>query len=366
MADHERYDWLALRQEEAIDPQRAIIDPHHHLWGRDGSTYLAPELLADTRASHNITHTVFVECSAGYDEAATAELAPVGETRFVAEQAIETDRLGGPPIAAIIGHADLSLGAAVEPVLRAHDEAGSGLFRGVRHGTNWSRHADVKNGHHQPREHLLREPSFRAGVAKLAELGFSFDAWLYFDQITEVAELARAVPDCTIVLDHLGGPLGIGPYANDRAEMVAVWRRGIVDVATCPNVVLKVGGLGMEHYFGTPWVSRPTPPSSEEVAMYWNDMVHFAVDTFGPSRCMFESNFPVDRQTVPYTVLWNAFQILAERYSNAEQDDLFVGAAARAYRLEIARIGRARSSKAAQLVGLPEDLSTYSLGPLDG
>lgn len=331
MVSYERHEWLARRVEIAIDPDRPIIDPHHHLWDRSGSTYLAAELTADTAASHNITHTVFVECNSAYDQLSTTKLSPVGETRFVAQQASEAKQLGGANIGAIVGHADLALGRGVEDVLAAHAEAGLGLFRGVRHGTNWSRHDNVKNGHHNPSQYLLGDPAFRAGISTLGEMGFSFDAWLYFDQITELADLARDVPECTMVLDHLGGPLGIGPHATARAEMAEVWRDGITDVATCDNVVLKVGGLGMEHYFGTPWSEQGAPPSSEEVAAYWNDTVHFAIDAFGPSRCMFESNFPVDRQTLPYTALWNAFQILATPYSAAEQDELFVGTASRSY-----------------------------------
>ena len=264
---------------------------------------------------------------------ADAALAPVGETRFVAAQAAEAHRLGGPEIAGIVGHVDLTLGTGVTEVLAEHEAQGAGLFRGVRHGTNWSPHPNVKNGHHQPGPELLGSPDFRSGVAQLGAMGYSFDAWLYFDQMHELAELAQAVPECEIVLDHLGGPLGIGPHASQRAEMAAAWRNGIVAVAACQNISLKVGGLGMEHYFGTPWAARPKPPSSDEVAVYWNDMVHFAIDTFGPDRCMFESNFPVDRQTLPYTVLWNAFEQLAEPYSATEQHDLFWGTADRVYRL---------------------------------
>lgn len=333
MASYERHDWLTKRVETAIDSDRAIVDPHHHLWDRADSTYLAPELLADTGSTHNVTHTVFVECSAEYDVDADAELAPVGETRFVTQQAATVAEAGGTPIAAIVGHADMMLGVGVEAVLAAHVEAGGGLFRGVRHGTNWSQHGDVKNGHHDPGPEQLAHSDFRAGIAKLASMALSFDAWLYFDQIPELAALAQAVPECTIILDHLGGPLGIGPHAAARNEMVEVWRYGIAAAAKCDNVVLKVGGLGMEHYFGTPWAELEAPPSSEEVAAWWNDMVHFAIDSFGPARCMFESNFPVDRQTMPYTVLWNAFQILGDRYSAAEQDDLFAGTATRTYRL---------------------------------
>lgn len=335
MADYDRHEWLAKRIEPAIDPTRQIIDAHHHLWDRNKSMYLVEQLHDDTSAGHQITHTVFVECSANYDQDAVAALAPVGETRFVADQAAQAKTRAGSAIGAIVSHADLTLGAAVGEVLAAHEEAGAGLFRGVRHGTNWSPHPDVKIGHHRPTQHLLADRSFRDGVAVLAEMGFSFDAWLYFDQLRELADLAHAMPECSIVLDHLGGPLGIGPHATQRDDMLAVWRSGLQAVAACPNVVLKVGGLGMEHYFGTDWAAQAVPPSSEQVAAHWHDMVRFAIDTFSPSRCMFESNFPVDRQTVPYTVLWNGFQILADTYSEAEQHELFFATAARSYAIDV-------------------------------
>lgn len=334
MGIYDRPEWTALRVEQAIDPLRPIIDPHHHLWDRPDSRYLAPELLADTGASHNIVQTVFVECSAEYDDSASPQLAPVGETRFVLDQARQAEQLGGARIGAIVSHADLTMGPALEDALHAHDEAGAGLFRGVRHGTNWSPHDSVKNGHHGPQQGQMAEAGFRQGVATLGELGFSFDAWLYFDQLAELADLALAVPQTTIIVNHLGGPLGIGPHAGaGRLAMLETWLGGITKAAACPNVVLKVGGLGMEHYFGTPWAALPSPPSSDIVAIWWSEVVHAAIGAFGPDRCMFESNFPVDRQTLPYTVLWNAFQILADRYSDTEQQALFHDTAARAYRL---------------------------------
>jgi len=339
MAIYGRGEWTAKRVETAIDPDRPIIDPHHHLWDREASTYLVADLLADTRASHNVTDTVFVECSAEYDATAPPHLAPVGETRFVAAQAAALEALGATRIGAIVSHADMTLGDQVAEVLAAHTEAGAGLFRGIRHGLNWSPFDDVKNGHHDPNQGQMGAANFRAGVATLGDMGFSFDAWLYFDQLGELAELAMAIPQTKIIVNHLGGPLGIGPHAGaGQAEMVAIWRAGIAAAAACDNVVLKVGGIGMGHYFGmesrgTPWADLDTPPDSETVANWWADRVHYCIDTFGPDRCMFESNFPVDRQTLPYTVLWNAFQILAARYSPAEQDALFHNTAKRAYRI---------------------------------
>ncbi|MEM7091441.1 MAG: amidohydrolase family protein [Actinomycetota bacterium] len=333
---YERPDWIPRRVEAPIDPGRRIVDAHHHLWDRTSSRYLAEELLADAAAGHNVTHTVFVECSADYDENAPRELAPVGETRFVVEQARRAETIGGAQIGAIVSHADLTLGSQVADVLLAHDAAGAGLFRGVRHGTNWSPHDAIKNGHHDPRPSQMAEDEFRLGVAMLGQHGFSYDAWLYFDQLSELAALARAVPETSIVLNHLGGPLGTGPHAGSgRGEMLGVWRTGIAEVATCDNVVCKVGGIGMEHYYGMGWYDLPEPPSSETVADWWGDMVHVVIDAFGPDRCLFESNYPVDRQTLPYTVLWNAFQTIADRYSDREQDALFFDTAARVYRIEV-------------------------------
>lgn len=330
---YERPEWTSLRVEEALDPQRRIIDAHHHLWQRPDSVYLAPELVYDTSATHNVTHTVFVECSANYDTAADREHAPVGETRFVAAEA-ERARDLGVEIAGIVGHADLSLGATARRILEAHIEAGQGLFRGVRHGTNWSQHDSIKNGHHGPTPGLMKTDSFVEAVGLLGSLGLTFDAWLYFDQLGELADVADANPETTVVCDHLGGPLGIGPWSGaGRLAMLETWEAGIARLSQCANVVLKISGLGMEHYFGTGWASLPKPPSSNVVAEWWSEIVHRAIEHFGPDRCMFASNYPVDRQTLPYSVLWNALQRLAGRYDEAEQQALFSGTAARTYRI---------------------------------
>lgn len=329
----DRFDWLAKRNESAVDPNRRIVDPHHHLWQRGGGTYLAPELLADLTATHNVVKTVFVECRSKYDREAAAHMAPVGETVFVAREADATDAAGGPMIAGIVSHADMMLGDAVEEVLAAHDQAGGGRFRGIRHATSWDADPELGPGHSNPTEAMMDTPEFRAGVAKLAEMGFSFDAWLYFTQLGELDQLAKAVPAVSIVLNHLGGPLAIGPYADGRQQAHTAWRAGMTAVAQNENVVLKVGGIGMDNYFGLGWVDLPAPPSSEEVAARWSDDVRWCIDLFGPERCMFESNFPVDRQALPYPVLWNALQIMAASYTDAEQAELFAGTAERVYRL---------------------------------
>ncbi len=329
----DRHDWLALRHEEAVDPHRVIVDPHHHLWDRRGSTYLAADLRADITGSHNVVATVYVECGSCYRDGRPEALRPVGETEFVVAQAAELDAAGGPGIAGIVSHADMMLGEAVGEVLAAHEEAGANRFRGIRHATSWDPSDEVRTGHSGPAESMMGTEAFRTGVRTLASMGHTFDAWLFHTQLRELAGLARAVPEATIVLDHLGAPLGVGPYRHDRAAVLAAWRPALKEVAACPNVVLKVGGIGMEMYFGMGWADRPTPPASEEVAGFWGDEVRWCIDLFGPDRCMLESNFPVDRHTLPYPVLWNSLQIMVSGYDDVEQDQLFSGTARRVYRL---------------------------------
>ena len=329
----DRFDWLALRHEEALDPERPIVDAHHHLWERGGSTYLAPQLLEDMTGSHNVVKSVFVDCKSNYHTEGEPHMQPVGETVFVASEADTLDAAGEPTIAGIVSHADLLRGEAVEEVLAAHAAAGGGRFRGIRHATGWDPSDEVHNSHHRPFEHAMVMPEFRAGASTLARMGFSFDAWLFHPQLPELAVLARAVPELTIVLNHLGGPLAIGPYGRARQQSRADWRASMRLVAACESVVLKVGGIGMDMYYGTGWTAAAVPPGSEEVAAYWGDDVRFCIDTFGPDRCMFESNFPVDRQALTYPVLWNALQIMAAGYTDTEQDALFSGTATRVYRL---------------------------------
>lgn len=323
----DRLKWIALTREEPVDPRRRIIDAHHHL---HGGGYVVADLLADTGAGHNVTHTVFVETMTNYRETGPESLRPVGETEFVAAQARES----GARIAAIVAFADLRLGAAVEDVLAAHEAAGDGRFRGIRHSTAWDASPDVPAGYMGPAPDLMADKHFRRGLTVLGELGYSFDAWLYHPQLSHLADVAEAVEGTTIVLDHLGVPLNVGPY-QDREAVGVEWRKGMSRLASCQNAVVKLGGIGMDTYFfRTGWSSRARPPDSDEVVERWGDDIRWCIDTFGPSRCMFESNYPVDRDAVGYTVLWNAFQKIAAAYSDAEQDDLFVGTAARVYRIE--------------------------------
>jgi L-fuconolactonase len=320
--------------EAPLDPGLPICDPHHHLWDHPTSRYLLDELRQDTGAGHNLTRTVFVECGSSWRDGGPEAFRPVGETGFVAAAADESDRTAadGAVIAGIVGHADLRA-PEIADVLAAHVEAGGGRFRGVRQVSAFDPSPDIRTSHTGPPPGLLADPAFGSGFDALGRAGLSFDAWLYHPQLGELADLARSHPDVPVVLDHLGGPLGIGPYAGRRAEVLEAWRAGMARVAACESVSLKLGGIGMP-IFGLGWHRRESPPSSEELAGAWGDEIRWCIDRFGVDRCMFESNFPVDRQSCSYTVLWNAFQRIAADASPAERAALFHDTAVRVYRLD--------------------------------
>lgn len=327
--------WLASRQEEILEPDLPICDPHHHLWDFPAHRYLLPELLADTGSGHRIESTVFVECTAFYRAGGPPELRVVGEAEFVnGVAAMAASGRYGPTLACagIVGRADLALGARVEEVLAALVAAGNGRFRGIRHAAGWDASDAIHNSHTAPPRELYRDPAFREGFARLRRFELSFDAWLYHPQLSDVTDLARAFPEQSIVLDHVGGPLGIGPYAGRREAIFAEWRRAIRDLAACPNVYVKLGGLGMK-ICGFEFHKRPQPPSSEELAAAWRPYVETCIEAFGPERCMFESNFPVDKASCSYALLWNAFKRLAAGASADEKAALFRGTAMRFYRL---------------------------------
>ncbi len=326
--------WLALVTEDPLDPERPIIDPHHHLWDDARNPYLLDELLADTASGHRVVATVFVECLSMYRRDGPPALRPVGETEFVEAVATESARRGDATrvAAGIVGFADLTRGDAVDEVLAAHVAVAPQRFRGIRHAAGWDPNEGVRHSHTNPPPGLLALPSFRAGFRRLARYGLTFDAWLYHHQIRELTALAHACPDVTIVLDHFGGPLGIGPYEGKRDEIVRQWRQDIAELARCPNVVAKLGGINMPvNGFG--WHRRPRPPGSEELVAATGDYYRRTIECFGPTRCMFESNFPVDRQSCSYGVLWNAFKRIARDFSAEEQAAMFHDTAARVYRL---------------------------------
>lgn len=346
-----------MTNEAILEPDLPIIDPHHHLWdmrGRFGDDappprhgfeallrrsphYLLDQLLADLGAGHDVRATVFIECGAMYRAGAPAALAPVGETEFVnGVAAMSASGLYGEAraCAGIVGHADLTLGDGVAPVLEAHLAAGGGRFRGVRQSASHDPDPAVLGPLARTPPGLYGGAAFRAGFAHLAAHGLSFDAWLLEPQLPDLIDLADAFPGTTIILDHLGTPLGIGAYAGQRDVRFSDWREKIQALAERPNVVCKIGGLAMPFAGFDSFLAEPAA-TSEALARDWRPYVETAIAAFGAERCMFESNFPVDAGTCDYATLWNAFKRLAAGASADEKAVLFHDTAKRVYRLEI-------------------------------
>ena len=327
--------WLAQVQEDILEPELPICDPHHHLWDHAQSRYLLDELLADVDSGHNVVSTVFMECAAMYRASGPDALRPLGETEFVNGIAAMSASGGygeGRMCAAIVGFVDLTLGAAAGDALDAH-MAASGRFRGIRHASGWDASDAVRNSHTHPTQGLVADKTFRAGFRELGKRGLTFDAWLYHTQLPELVDLARSFPHQPIVLDHFGGPLGIGPYEGRRAEILERWKVDVAALAECPNVVAKLGGLVMPiNGFG--FHKRDKPATSDELVAATRDYYLHMIDCFGPERCMFESNFPVDKQSCSYPVLWNSFKKIAAGCAASEKAALFHDTAVRVYRVE--------------------------------
>jgi predicted TIM-barrel fold metal-dependent hydrolase len=332
-----REDWLAQRKEEVIDPARPIVDPHHHLWDRGGQRYLIEDIATDIASGHNVIATVYVEARSMYRAGGPEALRPVGEVEFANGSAAMSASGGYGPAAicaGIVGHANLLLGDGARAVLEAEIAAGNGRFRGIRHSSAWDADPDVAHMYATRPKGLLLDPTFRKGFACLAPLGLSFDAWMFHPQISDLADLARAFPDTKIVLDHCGGPVGLGVYANRREEIFKGWKASIAEIAKCPNVSVKLGGLAM-RLLGYDFHERPKPPSSEEAAAAWRPYIETCIEAFGPARAMFESNFPPDKGQCSYQVIFNAFKRIAAPYSEAEKTALFSKTAADVYRLKL-------------------------------
>ena len=328
-----RQNWLALTNEPAVEPELPIIDPHHHLWDRPGNRYMLEELLEDTR-EHNVRQTVFVECSSMYRSDGPEELRVVGETEFVQGVAAKSasGQYGETRIATgIVGSADLQLGDRVVPVLEAQIAASPQRFRGVRHRAAWAEPPVVARRTPGP-EHLLLDPDFRQGYSHLRTYGLSFEGWVYHTHITDLADLAGTFPDTTIIFNHLGGPIGIEPYADRRDEVFAAWKPAVAELAKHQNVVAKVGGIQMVVN-GYGWHEMDQPPTSDQLVAANRDWYDYMFEQFGPDRCMFESNFPVDKLSCSYTVLWNQFKKLTTAFSDDERAAMFHDTAMRVYRL---------------------------------
>src|SRR6476646_7943828 len=330
-------DWLALTQEPTLEPELPICDPHHHFWDFRTTRipyqrYLLHELVDDMRSGHNIRSTVFIEARAMYRADGPVEMRPVGEVEFVQGlAAASASGLYGPcrAAAAIVGHADLKLGDGVEPVLQALQAASPNRFRGIRHIVTWDADPRVES---REKAGVLSMPEFRAGAKALGRMGLSLDTICCFPQLPEMVAFARAVPEVTIIMNHLGGLNRTGPFAGRDDEVMPAWRSFMAELAKCPNVLLKVGGHGMPR-FGFDWHLRDKPVGSEELAHEMAPLMSYCIEQFGPERCMFESNFPVDKVSFSHHVLYNAFKRFSKSYSASERAALFHDTAARAYRI---------------------------------
>lgn len=327
-----REEWLNQVREETIDPAREIVDPHHHFWDRDGSIYELAELWRDTNSGHNVVQTVFIECRSKYREDGPEELKSIGETEYAKSLSQQASKqMDKAQVAGIIAHADLR-NSQIDEIIDAHEMAGNGLFRGIRHAGSRDDFPDDLCIPGLGPEGLYDDDDFRSGVARLGERGLTYDTWHYHHQNTDFRNLAEAVPGTTLVLDHFGTPLGVGRFNGKREEIFAAWKDDIAAIAEQPNVIAKLGGLAMVDN-GWGWHARDLPPTSDEFVELQGEWYRHMISCFGPERCMFESNFPVDRASISYHVLWNGLKKIAAEYSEAEQSAMFSGTARRIYKL---------------------------------
>jgi L-fuconolactonase len=329
-------EWLNLTKEEIIDPKLPICDSHHHLWEHPGNRYLLEEVMRDTTSGHNIVSTVFLDCQSGYRQSGPAELRPVGETEYVIK--LITDKKPGTPeiAAGIVGNANLMLGSGVAPVLEAHIAAGKGRFKGIRNMGAWEDDPAFAQGYNAPKKGFLLDTKLREGFSYLKRYGLTFETMVFHTQLLDVLDLARAFADTTIILNHIGVPLGIGSYAKKRQEVFKDWQRSMAELSTCQNVFVKLGGIGM-GVLGFDWNKRTNPASSAEVSELTKPYILWCIEKFGSKRCMFESNFPVDKESFSYNTVWNTFKRITRDFSQDEKSALFYDTAVRAYNIKPAQ-----------------------------
>ena len=332
-------DWLALTAEPTLEPDLPICDAHHHFWDFRMDRvpyhrYLLDELAADVNSGHNVRSTVFLEARSMYRPDGPEELRPVGEVEFVQGiAAASATGLYGPTkaAAAIIGAANLALGDDVARVLDALQAASPNRFRGIRYNTSWDPHPELDSRSVQGQ---LANPQVRAGAGVLASRGLVYENVVYFPQLSDLADFANALPDLTIVSNHIGGLIRVGPYGNRDDEVMPAWREGVAALAQCPNVVMKLGGVGQPRY-GFDWHTRSTPIGSEQLAEEMGPLITYCIDQFGPDRCLFESNFPPDKVSFSYHVMYNAFKRMTAGYSASERTAMFHDNAARIYSIDV-------------------------------
>lgn len=320
-------------KEDVLEPELMICDAHHHLMNHPAYMYSLNDFQRDLATGHHVTSTVFVEASCHYRNSGPEHFRPVGETEFARGVQEQTQNAGTQVAQAIVAFADLTLADRVAAVLDAHLEASAGTLKGIRQNATRDACPELHSGYDLPGPELYERSDFRAGAAELARRNLTLDTWQYFHQLPALISLAGACPDLRMVVDHVGGIVGVGPYASGRDEIMNAWRGYMTELAGLPNVWVKLGGLGM-HGNGLISQDRTAPPSSAELAAAWSPYLEFCIEAFGADRCMFESNFPIDLQSCSYRTLWNAFKRVADGASVDEKTLLFHDTAARFYGIE--------------------------------
>ncbi|RJG03265.1 amidohydrolase family protein [Noviherbaspirillum sedimenti] len=323
----------APMRENIVMPDLPIVDAHIHLWDRIGFDYFAPEFLVDVADGHNVTASIYVECNMRYSDDPRPDFQPIGETEFVLEQAKLAEGSGHDLACGILGAVNLPLGADVEPIIDAQIAAGQGRFRGVRFRVAFD--TDPVAGYNEigyPSGSVLDNPAFLDAARCLARKGLVLDLWAFHTQLDDVLRFAEKVPELTIVLDHVGGPLGVGRYASMRKEVFGHWSRGIGSLATAPNVNVKLSGLGISR-LGFNFAGGGQAQSSDELVAAWKPYVRTCVEAFGPERSIFGSNFPVDRAAASYRTLLNGFKKMLADIGDVELRAVFAENARRVYRL---------------------------------
>ncbi len=332
-----RPEWLEMRQEEIIWPDLPIIDPHHHLWDRPESRYMLHDLNGDMVSGHNVVATVFVQSRSMYRQQGAESFRPVGEIEFANGVAacfasgLYGSRRG---CAGIVGGADLTMGSELPEIIEKMRQVAGNRLKGMRNATAWHESSDIRSNPIPPPRGLLTSPEFLAGVHTLHEYELSLDIWAYHTQLDEVFNLAKACPQVSIVLDHMGGPLGAGPYKGLRDSVFQDWKLGMRKLAEVPNITVKLGGFGLK-VLGYRYYECTSPPSSEQLARDWRPYIETLIELFSTERCMFESNFPVDKGMYSYSILWNAFKKICYSFTPGEIEDLFYRTAKRIYTLDL-------------------------------
>jgi L-fuconolactonase len=334
-----RQEWLNQLIEDPILPNIPIIDPHHHLWDVGFGRYYIEELLEDINSSgHNIVSTVYIMSSSNtkiYSKDGLEEFKPLTEIEFATSEGKRADLIPNNRVkvnASIVGSVDLTYGNKLQPVLEKAVNISEGRLKGIR--MLLASHTDprISSGAVKSDLGLMLHPNFIDGAKCVQDANLSLDFWIYHTQLNEMEKIARALPDLTIILNHIGGPIHIGEYEGKQAATHREWRSAMMRLSRIPNINVKLGGLGMAVN-GAKFHNSKFPPNSVQLSDIWKPWIYETIDMFGFDRCMFESNFPVDKGSCSYGALWNAFKIIAKDMSDDEINKLFSKNAAKIYKI---------------------------------